>query len=102
MQRNTGYSVECCNADDRAALASKLFELSQLTWVQIRQAGRHQMGTEKIELSAIKAPLPKVVTEDTTILAIRFNGKAHMLGKRDGRVFYILLLDWTFHTNHHG
>ncbi|MBI3441573.1 MAG: hypothetical protein HY052_07215 [Proteobacteria bacterium] len=101
MQRNTGYSVECCQKDDRAALASKLYELSQITWATIRGSGRHGVGCEKIERPSIKAPLPLSLTEDVSILALRFNGKAPMLGYREGRIFHVLLLDWNFKAYSH-
>lgn len=101
MQTRTGYSVACCQLEDRAALASKLFELSQITWAAIRTSGRHQMGYEKIARSSLKTSLPSSVTEDTVLLAFRFNGKAPMIGYRDGRTFYVLLLDWNFSAYRH-
>lgn len=101
MQRGTGFSIECCDKDNQAAIATKLFELSQLTWADLSASGRHGLGWEKIEKSAIKAPLPPL-TEDVTIYAFRYNGKAPMLGYRDGRVFYVLLVDHNFTAYDHG
>lgn len=102
MLRGTGYSVECCTAEDRQALASKLFELSQISWSDIASSGRHGLGTEKIDRKSLKTKLPHNVTDDVNILAIRYNGKAPMLGYRDNRIFQILLIDWNFSAYDHG
>lgn len=100
MQPNTGYSVGCVDKDNKAALAGKLYDLSQITWAQIRASGRHQLGHEIINRASIKAPLPPL-TDDVNILAFRFNGKASMLGYREGRIFHVLLLDWKFDAYPH-
>jgi hypothetical protein len=57
------------------------------------QADRHSIGTEKIDRSSIRPAIPPSVTEDVTLLAMRFNGLKPMVGYRDGRVFYVLFLD---------
>lgn len=64
-----------------------------MTWIQIRGAHRHGLGTEKIEKSAIKVPIPTVVTEDVSLLAFRFSGKAPMVGFRERDVFHVLWFD---------
>ncbi|WP_428528780.1 hypothetical protein [Roseibium sp.] len=46
MALNTGYSVDCCDTDNQAALSKRLFKLSQMKWRDIRQAPRHGLGTE--------------------------------------------------------
>lgn len=103
MQGGSGYSVTCCDAANQAALAERLFRLSRLTWTQIQNAQRHGFGSEKIERSAIKgAAIPASVTEDVTFLALRYNGKAPMVGYRDGRTFHVLYLDHTFNLYNHG
>lgn len=102
MKRGSGYSVDCCDRDHRAALASKLFKLSQMTWFEIRQTQRHGLGTEKIARTALRAPIPPKVTEDTDFLALRYNGHAPMVGYRDGRVFYIVFIDHTMDVYDHG
>ncbi|KPH08852.1 hypothetical protein [Rhizobium acidisoli] len=102
MVADTGYSVNCCQNDDQAALARQLFALSRLSWRDIKSAHRHGLGTEKMERGSIKAPLPASVTEDVTFLVLRFNGKKAMIGYRDGRTFHILLLDHKFTAYKHG
>lgn len=101
MQENTGFSVPCCNADHQAAALRKIFTLSKMTWSEIQNAPRHGLGTEKIHRSSIKAAIPASVTDDVTFLALRYNGKAPMVGYRDGRTFHVLYLDHTFTLYNH-
>ena len=101
MQGGTGYSVDCCNRDHRAALSARLFKLSQMTWLDIRQAPRHGLGTEKIARDAIKAAIPARVTEDADLLALRYNGLHPMVGFRDGRTFNVLFIDHTMDVYPH-
>lgn len=101
MQDGSGYSVNCCNGEHRAAALSKIFILSKMTWSEIQNAPRHGLGTEKIHRSSIKAAIPANVTEDVTFLALRYNGKAPMVGYRDGRTFHVLYLDHTYTLYNH-
>ncbi len=75
--------------------------LSKMTWSEIQNAPRHGLGTEKLPRSALKAAIPQSVTEDVTFLALRYNGKAPMVGYRDGRTFYLLYLDHNFSLYKH-
>lgn len=77
-------------------------KVSQLTWQEINQAPRHGLGTEIIDRLAIKDRLPGCITEDTNILALRFHGKAPMVGFRLAEVFYIVWLDRAFQLYDHG
>lgn len=95
MQRGSGYSVECCDVDHRAALAARLFLLSRMTWLEIRNAPRHGLGAEKIPRSAIRASIPATVSEDADLIAIRYNGLHPMVGYRDARIFHVLFVDHT-------
>ena len=93
MKGGNGYSIDCCNDDHRSALASRLFLLTKMSWMEIRNAPRHGLGSETISKTSIKPALPTAVTEDVTLIALRYNGKCPMVGFRDGRVFHILYLD---------
>lgn len=75
--------------------------MSQLTWQQLSQAPRHGQGFESIARKAIKGTFPSVLTQDVTILAFRFNGKAPMVGFRSGEVFHVVWLDRTFELYDH-
>jgi len=99
-----GYSVEDCEKDERAAFASRLYQLSRSKWSQLRQMPRHGQGYEKIDRKAIKGDaVPDEITAEVDIIAFRFYGKAPMVGDRskDG-VFNILWLDRSFTLYDHG
>ena len=81
---------------DFKALLDQFKILSTLTWKQIRQSGRHGLGTEKIDSSDISAKIPNIIDEDITLLAIRYKGKAPMIGFRERDIFHILWIDRTF------
>lgn len=101
MIEGTGYSVTCVKHADLSALAEKMFRISQLTWQELRQAGRHALGFELMEQSSIDAPLPKGLTPDQKLHVFRYNGLAPMIGIREGRVLHILLLDHDFSAYKH-
>ena len=91
-----GYCLEDCSEEERAAFASTLYRLSQLTWAEIKTSPRHGMGTEKIDKSSIKGDSTNHLSEDVTLLAIRFSGLKPMVGYRDGAIFHIIWLDYNF------
>ena len=92
-----------CEREAQAAFALTLHRLSQLTWQEIRNAPRHGLGTEKIVRECIRAPVPPGITEDVeSFLAIRFHGKAPMVGFRSGETFHVVWLDRDFTLYHHG
>ncbi|WKM72880.1 hypothetical protein Q2T70_03790 [Klebsiella oxytoca] len=95
------FCIDCCEKHEKAALADSLFRLSKISWSEIRKAGRHGLGTEKISRSAIKAPIPSHVTEDVEFIAFRFCSKAPMVGYKLGAVFYVLWLDRAFKLYKH-
>jgi len=97
-----GYCISDCNRDQKAALADKLREMSQLTWQQLRNAPRHGQGYEKIAQNAIKAPIPGCVTEDVNIIAFRFHGTAPVVGYRARRIFHVFWLDRSYSLYKHG
>lgn len=101
MVNGNGYSVECCTADHRAALTSRLFTLSRMTWTQIRGSHRHGLGSEKIARNSIRPAIPARITDDVEFLAIRYNGLCPMVGFRDGRTFNIVFLDHTMNCYPH-
>ena len=96
------HSVETCEREEMASLSLKLYKLSQLTWQEIKQNGRHALGLEKINQSAIKSGIPSVITPDVNLLAFRFSGKAPMVGFRKRRVFFIVWLDRNCTLYNHG
>ncbi|WP_454783294.1 hypothetical protein [Legionella sp. WA2022007384] len=90
------YCISDCTKEQKAALADALRKRGKMTWNEIIQAHKHGLGTEKIAQHAIKAPMPKDITPDTNLIALRFDGKAAMVGRRDGRVFIVYWIDHNF------
>lgn len=95
------WAVSKCERDDQGLFAVRLEVLSKLTWKEIRNAPRHGLGTEKINRSAIKAPIPEAITEDVEFLALRFSGKKAMVGFRNNDVFHVVWLDRDFSLYDH-
>ncbi len=95
------YCLSKRNKDEKAAFATTLHKRSQMTWGDIIQAGKHKSGCETIKRDAIKASIPSHLTEDVRFIALRFNGKAPIVGFRESRVFHILWIDRAFKLYQH-
>ncbi len=95
------HGLADCDKIEKAALVDQLHSLSKMSWGQIKQSGRHGLGFEKIDRSAILEAVPAVVTPDVNLLAFRFCGKKPMIGFRSGRVFNIIWLDRDFKVYKH-
>lgn len=95
------HCLSACTAEEKAAFADRLHELSQLNWQQIAQAPRHGQGSETISRKAIKSPIPAVITEDVTIIAFRCIGKAPMVGFKAHDTFYVVWIDRAFSLYEH-
>lgn len=95
------YSLAKCTDEEKKSFAETIWNLSKLTWLQIKGAHRHGLGTEKIDRASIRAAVPACVTEDVAILAFRFCGKAPMVGFRSGRIFHIIWFDRDFSLYRH-
>lgn len=96
------YHFNECSKDEQSAFTGKLIKLSHLTWQDIELASRHGNGKEIIAKSAINAPIPNCVKEDTNLIALRFCGKKPMVGFRERNIFYILWIDRNFTLYNHG
>ncbi len=94
------YSLTKCGVDDKLAFVERIQKLSQMTWVQIIQADRHGFGREKI--ASVRRPLPRHVTEDVTLIALRFSGLKPMVGYQSGRTFHIIWFDRDYTLYDHG
>lgn len=97
-----GYSISDCDRDQKAMLADRLQELSQLTWAQIAASDRHGQGSEIIVRDAIRGDgIPSHITSDVNLLAFRCFGMSPMVGYRKGQVFYVVWLDRNFSLYDH-
>jgi hypothetical protein len=47
MQDGSGSSFNCCQDDDRLALAKRIYLLSRMPWSEIRQASRKGLGAAR-------------------------------------------------------
>ena len=98
-----GHPLSACDPAEKAALAERLFELSQLTWNQIKIAPRHGQGFEKIARNALRGvSIPPEVTDEIPVLAFRFSGRKPMLGYQIGRLLTLIALDRDFTAYNHG
>jgi len=96
------YALARCTDEDKLAFVERIQKLSQMTWLDIIQADRHGFGREKIAQSAIRRPIPKHLTEDVTLIALRFSGLKPMVGYQQDRTFHIIWFDCAFDLYNHG
>jgi len=97
------HCLSNCEKDEKAALADRLHEMSQLTWQQIAQSHKKGQGYEILSRDTITGDaIPDFITEDTNIISFRFCSKAPMVGFRDAEVFYLVWLDRAFNLYDHG
>jgi len=96
------HGLDSCDKDEKAALVSTLYELSQLSWRELRRAPRHGLGYEIIARKSFRVSIPKHITEDVNLIAFRFSGLKPMVGYRDEGIFRIIWLDRSFKVYDHG
>ncbi len=96
------FCLSKCNQQEKASFADAIHKRSQLTWSQIKSQHRKKLGFEKISRNSLDAPVPMFVTDDTDMLAFRFNGKAPMVGYRKKATSYVMWLDRAFKLYDHG
>lgn len=97
------YCLQSLGQEGKASFAEAIFRRKDKKWKEIKQMPKHGLGFEKIDKSAIKAPIPKFITPDVeSFLAFRFYGKRPMVGYRQYDVFYVLWFDGNFSLYDHG
>lgn len=72
-----------------------------MSWLEIRNAPRHGLGTEKISRDSLKVIVPASITEDVQFLALRFSGMKPMVGFRRNEIFHVVWLDRAFSLFNH-
>lgn len=98
----SSHCITRCQKDEKAGLADKLYRLSQLSWAELKQQGRHKLGFEKISRDSIRAGIPGHITEDVDhFLAFRFDDFKAMVGYRLGSTFFVVWLDRDFKLYKH-
>lgn len=89
-----GWCISDCQPVERSKMLERLRMLSSLSWADIRQQGRHKLGTETLARDAITgAQIPAFVTPDVRLIAFRAWDKVAMVGYKAERVFYVLWID---------
>lgn len=91
------YCLSTLDQEHKAMFSEAIFRRKSISWNEIKRLDRHGLGTEKIPKSAIKAPIPKFITEDVSdFLAFRYKGMNPMVGYRQREVFFVLWFDHDF------
>ena len=96
------HCITLCDDSDQLAFVNALRKLSKLTWNQIRSTQRHGLGSEKIYRRSFQVPIPAIIGEDITFIAIRFSGFKSMIGYQEDRIFQIVWFDRDFNVYKHG
>jgi hypothetical protein len=97
------YSLENCTSKEKQAFVERMVRLSKLTWGKIIHAPRQALGSEKIKRNSIRGDsVPSKIPPDVDFLALRFHGKAPMVGFRERDIFHIVWLDRDFTLYDHG
>lgn len=91
-----GFDVNALDKDGRAAFATTLANRAQMTWREIKQAGRHKAGTELIPAAKIQESIPERFSDAEKFMVFRYNGKLPMVGVRAGDTFHVLWLAASF------
>lgn len=95
------YCISKCTKPEKASLADTLRKMSESTWAELHNKERHCGGYEKINRNAIKAPIPRSISDDVKFLAFRFYENAPMVGYRELEMFHVLWLDRRFKLYNH-
>lgn len=91
------YCLSTLDQEHKAMFSEAIFRRKSISWNEIKRLDRHGLGTEKIPKSAIKAPIPKFITEDVSdFLVFRYKGMNPMVGYRQREVFFVLWFDHDF------
>lgn len=99
---NKDYCLSNCTSQEKASFADALLNFNRRTWAEIICTQKDGLGCEKISPKAIRSGRPSEFTDDVPILALRFCGKAPMVGYRVKAVFHVVWFDRQFTLYDHG
>jgi hypothetical protein len=91
-----GFDVHALDPDGQAAFAKTLQKLACSKWKDLITAPRHGQGTELIQASQIKAPIPPQFQDQDKFMVFRYNGKLPMVGVRVRDVYHVLWIEPKF------
>lgn len=96
------FCISSCSNDEKQALIDKLGQLSQLTWRQLREAGRSGVGYEIIAQNSMRVSIPFHVPKLENLIRFKFKGNAPVVGYRNKRIFHVLWIDGKLKVYSHG
>ena len=70
-----------------------LQDRARMTWLQIKMAGRHGLGSENITKGQIRATIPEAFRGTDQFMALRYHDKLPMVGVRVKDVFHVLWIE---------
>lgn len=93
------HCLDCCDPEEKKALAEALHKRRDKTWQELLCSDRHGLGCEAItQRWRVRVPAEHA---EKKMLAFRFSGKKAMVGFREREIFYILWLDTRFNVYEH-
>lgn len=87
-----------CDAEEFKSLIKHLKTLSKMTWQEVQNSGRHQLGSEQIKKDQIKEPVP---TLNDFALSFRYEAKKCFIGERENQILKIFYIDPSFNIYKH-
>jgi hypothetical protein len=96
------YCLSSLDQDHKAMFSEAIYRRKSISWNEIKRLDKHGLGTEKISKSAIKAGIPKFITDDMDdFLVFRYKGLNPMVGYRQKDIFFVLWFDHDFTLYNH-
>jgi hypothetical protein len=91
------YHIDQCNEKEKKQFMDQIIQISSTSWEKIQLAPKHGIGSEKINIKAIKSTIPTTFTIDVEhLLAFRFDGMKSFVGYRERFIFHIFFIDRDF------
>lgn len=99
---HSDFDFSQCDKNELSAFLNQLSKLSKMSWQDIEFSPRHGLGTEKIDRTSIKVPVPSFITEDVSfLLAFRFQGKKPFIAYRNKFICHVIYIDPKFKVYSH-
>lgn len=64
-----------------------------MTWRQVIMSDKHGLGSELIEVSSLKTPLPLSFEGNEKVMVMRYDGRLPMAGIRINDIYHLLWLE---------
>jgi hypothetical protein len=87
------YCFSNLEKNDKANVSEMIFRRKDFTMIDLIQSPKHGLGTEKIPVTSINAPMPHFIDKGSKLLSLRFSGKKPVIGYVVANIFYILWFD---------